>query len=74
MGISWSRFTEYDLQCDRCDSYETVYTGDSYNGKVVNSIQSAIYVAGFHRKGAKLICGKCFEAERREQLNQIPIK
>jgi hypothetical protein len=62
MGISWTRFTEYDLECDICHCCETVYTGDSYKEKYVNNIQSAIYVADFHRHGSNLICGKCFKA------------
>lgn len=62
MGISWIRLTEYDLECDLCHNCETLYTGDSYKDRVVNSIQSAIYVADFHRHGSNLICGKCFNA------------
>lgn len=64
MGISWTRFTEYDLECDRCQRMETVYTGESYKGKTVCDIPSAIYVADFHRTQGELICGVCFKEKR----------
>lgn len=62
MSVRWNRVTEYDIECDNCGKSEVLYSGDSYQGRVVCSIPSAIYVAGFHRSHGKVLCDACFKA------------
>jgi len=65
MAVRWNQVTEYDIECDNCGATEVLYTGDSYQGRVVKNIPSAISVAGFHRSHGKILCDECFKNRKR---------
>ena len=70
MGIRCARFTEYDLECDRCYASETVYSGDCSGENVVRSIPTAIKVAGYHRSHGLVLCDRCFKDFRERGDNE----
>ena len=71
MSVHWNRVTEYDVECDECGKSEVLYSGDSYHGRIVCNITSAIYVAGFHRSRGKVLCDVCFKARKLAEKEKV---
>ena len=65
MGIKTLRIVEYSLECDTCDNWEILHTGEVSYGIRVHNIQTAIKACKYHRTQKGLICDNCFKKLRR---------
>jgi len=71
MSVKWTRLTEYDVECDKCMTFETLYSGDcDKDGVVVRNIPTAIKVAGYHRSHGLILCDRCFKDFRERGDNE----
>lgn len=71
MSVMWTRLTAYSVECDKCLTRETLYSGDSNrDGDVVHNIPTAIKVAGYHRSHGLILCDRCFKDFRERGDNE----
>ena len=61
MGIKTMRVVEYSLECDTCDDWEILHTGEVVDGVFVHTIQSVIKACKYHRTKKGLVCDNCFK-------------
>ena len=61
------RVFEYVFECDDCNDYEVVHTGDSVDGERVHDLNSARRVCKYHTRKGQVLCDKCFLKRQVEQ-------